>query len=379
MPLFQHAFRPLFLSAALWAVVALVLWIGVLTGSVNLPTRLSPTDWHIHEMLFGFVMAGIGGFLLTAIPNWTGRAPLRGLVLATLTAVWAAGRGATMVGALVPEWLAMSADLAYPLLLFALAARELVAARNRRNLPLLVPLGLLFVADLSMHLDHPDLGWRLGLGCVMVLIAVIGGRITPAFTRNWLRPRGGPDVPEAGPVDHLAIVASVVSLLLWVAEPDASATGWLLMLAAGLHLLRLMRWHGPATRSEPLLLALHLGYLWMAVSLALLGVAVLTAMNPTWSVPLPAAIHAMTAGTNGRMMLAVMARATLGHTGRALRADRATVAAFALVGLAALARIAAAWNLADPMVLLGGSALAWIGAFALFVGRYGPMLLRPRL
>lgn len=284
-----------------------------------------------------------------------------------------------MVGALVPEWLAMSADLAYPLLLFALAARELVAARNRRNLPLLVPLGLLFVADLSMHLDHPDPGWRLGLGCVMVLIAVIGGRITPAFTRNWLRLRGGPDVPEAGPVDHLAIVASVVSLLLWVAEPDASATGWLLMLAAGLHLLRLMRWHGQATRSEPLLLALHLGYLWMAVSLALLGVAVLTAMNPTWSVPLPAAIHAMTAGTIGTMMLAVMARATLGHTGRALRADRATVAAFALVGLAALARIAAAWNLADPMVLLGGSALAWIGAFALFVGRYGPMLLRPRL
>ncbi len=380
MTLFQNAFRPLFLAAGTWAVVALLVWVCVLEGRITLPSRLAPMDWHIHEMLFGFILAGVGGFLLTAIPNWTSRPPVRGTPLAVLTALWLAGRIATAVSATMPAWAAVVADLAFPIALAALAARELLAAGNRRNYPLLLPVGLFGVANLLMHLDSlgadlpAGIGWRLGLGCIMTLIGVIGGRITPAFTRNWLRQRGGLAVPEANRLDLAAIAASAAGLLLWTILPDAPATGWMLLAAAALHLVRLSRWHGLATRHEPLLAALHLGYGWMAIALGLLGGSILTT-----AIPLPAAIHAMTAGAIGTMMLAVMARATLGHTGRALVADRLTVWVFALVGLAALARIAAAWPVPGTVALLIASALAWVAAFALFAWRYGPMMLRPRL
>lgn len=372
IPMLRAGFRCFFPAAGLWAVLALALWLCMLFGTVALPSRLDPLEWHIHEMLFGFVMAGVGGFVLTAIPNWTGRPPVRGAALAGLLGLWALGRGVTLVSAWVPEPLAVGADLLFPAALLGLAAKELLAAGNRRNFVLLVPIGLLGVANALMHLGETETGWRLGLSCVMVLITVIGGRIVPAFTRNWLKARGGPDVPAPGRLDVATIVLTAVSLLAWsVWSPDPAVLGWALLIAAGLHLARLARWHSLLTRSEPLLAVLHVGYAWVGIGLGLLGASLLTG-----AVPASAAVHAMTAGAVGTMMLAVMTRATLGHTGRALHADPVTTAIYALVCLAAITRLAAGFPSGAMLALLGVSAVAWVGAFALFLVRYAPIALR---
>ena len=376
MIFFQGAFRPFFLGAGLWAGIALLVWLLVLGGRIGLPSRFAPIEWHVHEMLFGFVMAAIGGFLLTAIPNWTNSPPLSGPPLAALALSWLLGRAACLTSALWLAWVAPVLDLLFPVALLLVAGRALLLANNRRNFPLLLPLGLLGAANLLMHLQSegvavpPGIGWRLGLGSVMVLIAVIGGRIVPAFTRNWLRPRGGPVVPEAGPLDMPALILLPAALVLWVALPDLPLAGVALLAAAGLHLVRLSRWRALATRQEPLLLILHVGYLWMAVGVGLLGLSVLTPR-----LPVALAIHAMTAGAVGTMTLAVMTRATLGHTGRGLTADRMTRVVFALVSIAAVLRLASALPIAFGPDLLAVSGAAWIAAFGLFSWRYGRMCL----
>jgi uncharacterized protein involved in response to NO len=381
MPAFLSlGFRPFFLASGLWAAAALLVWIAMLTRGVALPSRFDPLAWHIHEMLFGFVMATIGGFLLTAIPNWTGRLPVRGLPLLALAGTWLLGRVACLVSAALPAWLATGADLLFPVLLAAAAAREIVAGRNWRNLVVLGPVGILGVANLLMHLEAngaavpPGLGWRLGLAAIVVLITVIGGRIVPSFTRNWLARRPGAALPAGqGRLDLAALVVLPIGLAGWVALPGLRAAGVALLLAAALHLCRLARWRGLSTRAEPLLLVLHVGYAWVVLGVALLGLATLGV-----DIPPSAAIHALTAGAIGTMTLAVMTRATRGHAGRPLAADRPTVLIFVLVMLAALTRIAAALGAAWFMPLLVASATLWIAAFACFVLAYAPMLLLPR-
>lgn len=378
-PLLSVGFRPFFLAASGWAVIALLLWLGSLADILTLPTRFEPLAWHIHEMLFGFIMAGIAGFLLTAISNWTGRPPVSGRLLAALVGLWALGRMACLTSDLLPPWLAVAGDLAFPVVLEAVLARELIQGGNRRNFPLLVPVALLGIASLLMHLQSldivliDDLGWRLGLACVMVLITVIGGRIIPAFTRNWLKPRNLGGVPMPGRIDVAALAASAAALFAWSALPDAIPVGIALLAASALHAVRLARWRGAATVAEPLLVVLHVGYLWLVAALALLGLSVLTPV-----VPPVAATHAMTAGAAGMMMLAVMTRVTLGHTGRTLHADGLTVTIYVLGGLAAVLRLAAAWDAGPVEDLLGASAICWIAAFSLFALRYGPMLVRKR-
>jgi uncharacterized protein involved in response to NO len=379
-PVFSAGFRPFFLAAATWSAVALALWLSLLTGGIELPSRFDPMTWHIHEMLFGFVMAAIGGFLLTAIPNWTGRPPVAGIPLAVLVGLWLLGRIACSASALLPGWIAVIADLAFAVALEAVAARELFAAGNRRNYPLLAPVVVLAIANLLMHLQALGvaipigLGWRLGVAGVIVLISVISGRIVPAFTRNWLVMRGAQQSPlPTGMVDRAALGTLHAAMILWAFLPDWQPIGLLLLVAAALNLVRLARWRGIATYSEPLLLILHIGYLWLVAGVALLGLSLLLD-----TVPPAAAVHALTAGAMGTMILAVMTRATLGHTGRALRADAATQTIFALVNLAALLRIIGAWTTDGQADLLEVSAFAWVGAFALFAAHYGPMLLAPR-
>ncbi len=195
-PLLTAGFRPFFLAAAGWAVLAMAVWLPLFSGEVELPSRFDPLSWHIHEMLFGFVMAAVGGFLLTAIPNWTGRAPVSGTPLAVLVGLWLLGRVACLFSALIPGWLVVGADLAFAAALEVVAAGELSAAGNRRNYPLLAPVIVLAIANLLMHLQSfgvavpIGIGWRLGVAVVIVLISVIGGRIVPAFTSNWLNARG---------------------------------------------------------------------------------------------------------------------------------------------------------------------------------------------
>ena len=377
LPAFLSAgFRPFFLAAAAWSLAALALWIGVLTGGIALATRFDPLSWHIHEMLFGFVLAGVGGFLLTAIPNWTGRPPVAGAPLALLLLFWLAGRAACLVSSLMPAWLGVLVDLTFPFGLEFVVARELFAVDNRRNYPLLAPLIVLGVSNLLMHLqaigvaETGALGWRLGIACVLVLISVIGGRIVPTFTRNWLRSNGSAiDVAAMGIVDRIALGVLHAGLFAWVFLPSVPAIGALLLLGAALHLWRLARWRGDRALRDPLLLILHIGYVWLPVGIALLGLSLLTP-----AVPPAAALHALTGGAFGTMMLAVMTRATLGHTGRALHADIATVLIYGLITAAALLRIAAAWPGDWTMNLLEAAAAAWIAAFALFLAHYAPML-----
>jgi uncharacterized protein involved in response to NO len=379
-PLLTAGFRPMFLAASGWAALSMAAWLPLLTGELELPSRFDPLSWHIHEMLFGFVMATVGGFLLTAIPNWTGRAPVAGRPLAVLVALWLLGRVVCLFSALIPGWFVVIGDLAFAVGLEAVAVRELTAAGNRRNYPLMAPVVLLAIANLLMHLESLDvalpagLGWRLGIAVVIVLISVIGGRIVPAFTRNWLNARGiTPVPPSAGMVDRFALGTLHAGMIAWTFLPDWRTVGVLLLIAAALNLVRLARWRGHATVAEPLLLILHVGYLWLVAGVALLGLSLIGD-----AVPLAAAIHALTAGAMGTMTLAVMTRATLGHTGRVLIADKVTMVIYALVIASALLRIAAAWTVDAQMGLYEVAALAWVGAFALFVAEYGPMLLAAR-
>ncbi len=377
----SYGFRPFFLAAALWSAIAIALWIAILTAGVTLPTRFDPLTWHIHEMFFGFVLAAVAGFLLTAIATWTGRKPVSGGVLGTLAALWLLGRLDSLISQWLPVWLAIAADVAFPLALTAIVAREIITANNRRNFPMIAPLLVLSAADLLMDLSMSgfttlsDYGWRLALAAILILISVVGGRIIPSFTRNWLVSRGESlRLPRpAGLVDRASLGVLHAALVAWVFFPAAQATGIALLAGAALGLWRLLGWRGAATGSETLLAILHVGYGWL-----LLGVAALGYANLDTALPLSAAIHALTVGAIGTMILAVMTRVSRGHTGRKLAADPATTLIYALVILAAAARIAAAVAPAQRTDLLRGAAGLWIGAFGLFALRYGYFLLSPR-
>lgn len=373
-------FRPFFLAAALWSAIALALWIALLATGTTLPSRFDPLSWHIHEMLFGFVMAAVAGFLLTAIPNWTRRRPVSGVPLALLAGLWLLGRIACLFSALAMPWVAVVADLSFPAALIGVAAREIVAARSWRNLPLIAPVTALAIANLLMHLQTlgvsvpSGLGWRLGLAAVLMLISVVGGRIIPSFTRNWLAQHQHAHLPASHAwIDRLALGTLHAGVVAWAFLPRNSLVGGLLFSAALLNAWRLVRWRGLATTTEPLLLILHVGYGWLVLGSALLGLAVLDA-----PVPLSAAIHALTAGAIGTMILAVMTRATRGHTGRALSADRPTRVIYLLATGAAITRVAAAFSGEWMLGLLSLSAVFWVAAFGGFVLQYGPMLLGSR-
>jgi uncharacterized protein involved in response to NO len=376
----SYAFRPLFLAAGSWAIVSIALWLAMFLGYVRLPTRFDPLTWHIHEMLFGFVMAAVGGFLLTAIANWTKRLPVRGYPLALLTGLWLLGRIACLISAELPAWLAIGGDLSFPVALLAVAAAEIIAGRNWRNLLITAPVAVFVVADLLMDLESLSftvpggLGWRLGLAAPIMLISVIGGRIIPTFTRNWLLERHRTRLPAPPGAADLAPVGVLnVGLILWAILPDLRLAGVILLIAAMLNAWRLARWAGAATLAEPLLFILHIGYGWVVIGVALLGLSLLDV-----GVPVASAIHALTAGAMGTMILAVMPRVTLGHTGRELTANRSTVIIFILINAAAIMRVAASWNVAGMMVLLALSGICWIAAFGLFEIVYGPMLLTQR-
>jgi uncharacterized protein involved in response to NO len=375
-----QGFRPFFLAAGLWSATALALWIVMFATGAALPSRFDPLTWHIHEMLFGFVMAAVAGFLLTAIPNWTGRLPVSGAPLALLAGLWLLGRIICLVSALVPPWLAAAADLSFPLALVAVVAREIIAGQNWRNLPMVAPVAVLGIANLLMHLEADGivllagLGWRLGLAAVIVLISVVAGRIVPSFTRNWLAKRRVSPLPAvSGGIDRVALGTLHAGVIGWAFLPNFYPIGLLLLLGATLNLWRLLRWRGGATAAEPLLLILHIGYAWLVLGAALLGLSMLDA-----DLPSSAAIHTLTAGAIGTMILAVMTRVARGHTGRDLTADRVTSLIYILVFLAAITRVAAAFATGWTMPLLVASACLWISAFGVFISVYGRMLLLPR-
>jgi uncharacterized protein involved in response to NO len=377
----RGGFRPFFLGGAAWALAGLVLWLMALSGAMTLPAAVDALSWHRHEMLFGFVGAVIAGFLLAAIPNWTGRLPIAGAPLAGLFGLWLAGRAAMLFSGRTGLDLAAALDVGFFFILAGLGAREVLAARNR-NMPV-VGLVLLFgianaldYAALAGAVDDTKLGIRAGIGLVTVMISLIGGRIIPSFTRNCMMKQGLkerlPDQP--GRFDLIAITATAAAMLAWVSAPESRTAGMLLVLAGLLQALRLSRWGGLRTISDPLVFILHVAYGWLPAGLLLLGFSLLGTY-----VPASAAIHALTAGAMASMILAVMTRATLGHTGRALAANRATVILYVLVTLGALLRVAAPFGLVDYTQGMRLSAILWGGAFLLFIIAYGPMLASARV
>ncbi|URD59789.1 NnrS family protein [Sphingomonas sp. KRR8] len=375
----RGGFRPFFLVSAAWALVALVLWLCSLAGAITLPVP-DALAWHRHEMLFGFVVAAVAGFMLTAIPNWTGRLPIAGSPLAGLVLLWLAGRAAMLGSGVIGPAAAAAVDVSFPLVLGLIALQEVLAAKNR-NVPVAAAMLLLAVAS---GLDHagmaglvadPLLGVRLGIGLITLLISLIGGRIIPSFTRNWLAKRGETkDLPtQPGPFDLVTIGATAIAFLFWAAAPEFKLTGLLLLFAAALQLLRLLRWQGSRTAADRLVLILHVAFLWVPVGLALLGASILTDQLPR-----SVAIHALMVGAAASMILAVMTRASLGHTGRALKANGPTQLLFGLITAAAVTRVAAPLLSEHYTELIRASALLFIAAFALFLLAYLPVLASPR-
>lgn len=377
--LFSYGFRPFFLLGALYAGGAILFWLPLFYGRLATLSAFAPVDWHVHEMLFGYLAAIVTGFLLTAIPNWTGRLPLQGLPLLVLVALWLAGRVAVFFSALVNWRLAMLADCAFLLAVATAAGREIVAGKNWRNLKVLVPVSVLFAANVFFHFEAhfdgvSDYSRRLGIGAAVVLIMIVGGRIIPSFTRNWLvRENPGRLPAPFGRFDVSVVAVSAMAIAVWVFYPWHPVSGVLLAGAAAMNLLRLLRWGGDRAWRDPLVLILHLAFLFVPAGFLLNGLA---ALLPE-IVPQAAGLHAFGVGAIGCMTLAVMTRATLGHTGHALTANAGTIALYGAILAAAGLRIAAAcvrWS--DMLLVL--SALAWAAAFLGYALLYGGMLVKPR-
>jgi uncharacterized protein involved in response to NO len=350
----------------------------VFYGELSVSSAFAPRDWHVHEMLYGYLPAVITGFLFTAIPNWTGRLPIRGTPLAALVVVWLAGRLAVTLSAEIGWALALVVDAAFLALVALAALREIAAGKNWRNLPVVLLVTLLFAGNVAFHLEAhvtgaADYGIRVGIGVVVMLISLIGGRIIPSFTRNWLVKANPGRLPVPfGRFDAVVLGISALALLSWIVSPLSLVAGAAAGLAGVLHLVRLARWAGDRTTRERLLVILHIGYVFVPFGFLLHAVAAFGAL------PSSAGIHAWMAGAAGTMTLAVMTRASLGHTGQALTASAATQAIYAAVVVAALARICAVVSPAHSEVLLHIAAFGWVAAFLGFAVAFGPLLLGSR-
>ena len=372
--LLSYGFRPFFFLGALYAGLAVLAWLPIFHGELQLRTALGAIDWHVHEMLYGYIPAVATGFLLTAIPNWTGRLPIQGTPLLVLVVLWLAGRVAVTLSAEI-GWLAAALiDCGFLALLIAAIAREIIAGKNWRNLRVVALVTLLLVGNIAFHLEShisgsADYGVRIGIAAMVLLISVIGGRIVPSFTRNWLvRENPGRLPAPMGPIDLSVIAFSAAVLVLWVVRPVGPDTAAALGAAGLAQLLRLARWAGDRTARDRLVLILHVGYAFVPLGFLLSSATALDL------VAVGAGIHAWTVGAAGTMTLAVMTRASLGHTGHALAASAVTQAIYAAVVIAALARIGAAFFPTWSEPLLELTVLAWCAAFFGFAASYGPLL-----
>ncbi|UFN51627.1 NnrS family protein (plasmid) [Roseomonas sp. OT10] len=377
---FRQGLRPFFLLCAAWAVIAVALWLAALHGHGPSDGPLPGARWHGHEMLAGCVGAALSGFLLTAIPNWTGRPAYAGAPLALLAALFVAARLVLLPGSPVPAGVAaIVALLPMPALLVTVLPAVARAATPRLFGP--PALVLAFWAGDVLMLGEAAGWWGgtfergalLSLNVALALVGLIGGRIIPAFTRNALRASGEDAAPRPLPgVDAAGIAALLAVAAVDLAVPGGTLAGAVATLAAVLALLRLSRWQGMRTLGQPILWVLHLAYLLVPVALAVKAAYLLTGVG--WAANW---LHLQGIGAIGLMILAVMPRATLGHTGRPLRASLAMVAAWMLLPLAALLR-AFGQEMLPGMLPYAAAGTLWILAFCLFLVTHGPMLLRPR-
>lgn len=373
-PVLGLGFRPFFLLAGLFGTFIVPLWLLVFAGKVTLPTHLWPTAWHAHEMVFGFAVAVLAGFLLTAVRNWTSQPTPSGAPLAALVALWMLGRVAVLFDGAIPHGLAAAVDLAFlPALALALA-RPIVKSKNWRNLAFVVLLLLLFGANLLFHVG--PLAWtsratKLGVDIIVLVIVVMGGRVIPSFTAGAL----GVEVRKRPLLDWASLVAMAIVTALELV-PDAERVAGVAAIVAGvLSAARMASWRSLATRKQPILWVLHVGYAWIAVGLVLQGLAVFI---PQWMKTAPT--HALTVGAIGLLILGMTSRVSMGHTGRMLVVPPSMATAYGLLSLAALVRVA------GPLVLPSAylaelvlSGLLWAAAFGVFTVVYLPILTSPRV
>jgi uncharacterized protein involved in response to NO len=371
-------FRPFFFLGSLAMAGSVAVWLCVLMGT-EIPTAFAARDWHIHTLLFGGIPALVAGFALTAVANWTGRPPVAGPLLGLLVALWLAGRVAISTSALIGPLPAAFIDLSFPAALTAVFAREVILGKNLRNLRVVALVALITLGDTAFHWEALHTGLavvsaRAGIAVILTLVMLIAGRIVPAFTRNWLTQRRAEKLPIGfNRFDAVALGTAIAALACWVVAPETVWVAAPLALAGVLHAVRLGRWQGWATRREPLLIVLHVAY--ATIPAGFLAVAAGVARPDIVSAA--SALHIWTAGTFGLMTLAVMTRASRGHSGRPLVAGPLEQLIYVLAFLGTAARVAAPYAGGLYVHVLDAAGLLWAGAYLAFAVGYVPILLLP--
>jgi len=371
--LFAYPFRIFFLSMTVLTVIGVPLWVLEVSGVLNLPLAMPALFWHQHEMLFGFLSAAIAGFLLTAVCVWTQTERTHGLPLMLLWGVWLAGRGLLAFGGSLPDLLVQGINLAFMPLVMIDAGWRVWHARQKRQVMIVVVLGLLWLMQIGF-VTRLDMSFSYGaLIMAMALISIIGGRITPAFTAGWLRQRGeDASAVKMIPALDMAALFSMILLMASLVTGWQTLTAIIAVVAAALMLVRLYNWKGWLARSEPLLWILHLSILWVPVALILLAGSLVAGWpSNAWS-------HAAGTGAVGCLILGVIARVSLGHTGRPLVLPKGMVLAFVAIQLAALIRVLTAFEVIPWHPGIGSSTLLWVVAYGLFLIRYTGVLASPR-
>jgi uncharacterized protein involved in response to NO len=380
LPLLAKGFRPFFLLAGVFAALFIPLWLFRLRGVAQAPTYLDPTTLHAHEMVFGFVVAVLAGFLLTAVGNWTQRETAVGMPLLALAGTWLAGRAAMFFSDALPRGLTAAVELAFLPALIVTLARPLLAARSRRNLVMLAILGALFAADVVAHLAANGLlplatarrACLVAIDVILLVISIMAGRVFPMFTKNAT---GAATIRSVAWLDAAAIGGMAIATLLDTGWPEAQVTAFAFGVTGVLTAARALHWGAHHSFRQPLLWVLHLGYGWLCLGLSfraleLFGVHGLRVL----------ALHALTLGAIGGSTLGMMARVALGHTGRLLTAPRAMAWAFGAMNAATAARVFGPLLLPQRyFAVLSAAGLLWVLAFTIFVASYAPVLLRPRL
>lgn len=379
--LFDYGFRPFFLLSGLYALAIVPVWLFRFAHASTPFGALPAMYWHSHEMIYGFVMAAIAGFLLTAVPSWTGARGFAGRPLIAAVVLWLLGRLAMSAVGSVPFWLTATAELALIPMLLALLAPPIFRNANR-NAPLLGVLTVLWLIDgaFLVALSRGDAAlaggaMRVAIDFVLILVTVIGGRIVPAFTGNALRARGETvTVITRRPVEVAVILLMVAIAVADAFAPDSMLSGSLALLAAVVHVLRISGWRSFRTSGQPILWVLHVGYAWLPVGLAMKAAALLAEAD--WAMKWQ---HALTIGVFATMILAVMTRSSLGHTGRPLVVPRAITFAYVVLILSTVLRVfGVALFPGHYLLTVSVSGLAWMSCFAIFVAVYAPILWRPR-
>lgn len=379
--LLAYGFRPFFLASGIAALLLLPWWVAIWLGAAAPVSAWPASLWHGHEMLFGFAAAAIAGFLLTAVPNWTGARGFAGMQLLRLVLLWLAGRAAIMLAGNLPAWLVGTLDALFLPALAAQIAVPIIRQRNR-NLPLLGVLGALALCNIVFHVAAAKGRHDLASGAllatidiVLLLVTIIGGRIVPAFTANALRAAGNA-VPMAvwRGVTPLAIASMIAVLASDLLAPGSRLAGVVAFVAGIAQALRLAQWQGWRTARLPIVWVLHVGYLWLVIGLLLKGLALAAGIAAAsfW-------MHALTVGSAATMILGVMTRAALGHTGRPLIAHPVTVFSYGAVTAAALLRVfGPATGSAPYQSVVIAAAACWILCWGAYLLVYGPILTGPR-